>query len=196
MGDSTRSVDLLWESVVYFRIVVYRVVLDADGLIKLGKAEVLAPFFGGCEALIPEAVYEEAVIIGKLELYEDAFELEKVLKESRIRTFGARTNPRAGNLLAGVTALGNGERAALHLYHAEEASAILSDDRVLLRFLDENSIPYLTPANVIVRLVEVRRLSPEEGLSALDKSSKLIRRSTYEKAMQDLETLRGDDADE
>lgn len=174
----------------------YRIVLDAGSLIKLGKAEVLAPFFEGCEALVPEAVYEEAVIIGKLELYEDAFELEKVLKENRIRTFGARTEPRADELLVGVTALGKGERAALHLYHAEEADAILSDDRVFLRFLDENSIPYLTPANVVVRLAEVRRFSPGEGLATLEKLSGLIRKSTYERARKDLEVLRGDGADE
>jgi len=49
----------------------YKIVIDADGLI--GKAGVLALLLEIFEVLIPEAAYE-AVVTGKLELYEDAFD--------------------------------------------------------------------------------------------------------------------------
>jgi predicted nucleic acid-binding protein len=161
---------------------VYKIVVDADGLIKLGKAGVLALLLESFEVLIPEAVYEEAVVIGKLELYEDAFALEKVLERGPARRLEARLDPRAGRILQGVTELGKGERESLHIYHAEEANAVFSDDRVFLRLLEDNAVPYLTPAGLIVRLFEVGRLDRGEALAALDKLERHIRGSVYERA--------------
>lgn len=173
-----------------------KIVLDADGLIKLGKAKLLALFLESFEVLVPEAVYEEAVTIGKLELYEDAFDLEEILKQGRVRILEVRLDPRVSELLTGVTALGRGERAALQLYHAENADAILSDDRVFLRFLNDNHVPYLTPAGVIARLVEIGHLAPEDGINGLERLKGSIRESVYRKVREELETRRGDNADE
>lgn len=166
--------------------------MDADGLIKLSKAEVLTPLLRSHEVLIPEEVYEEAVIRGKLELYEDAFELEKVLEKDRTPIRTVKPVRHISRVLEGVPSLGKGERAALHLYHAEDAGAILSDDRVFLRFLNESSIPYLTPAGVIVRLVEVGRLAHADGLAALDRLESHVRDSVYRRAREDLEEQRGE----
>ena len=46
-----------------------RIVADADGLMKLGKAGALAALLSVAELLVPEAVYAEAVISGKREMY-------------------------------------------------------------------------------------------------------------------------------
>jgi len=78
---------------------VYKIVVDAHGLIKLGKAGGLALLLESFEVLIPEAVYEEAVVTGKLELYEDAFALEKALEEGPARRLEARLDPHADRKL-------------------------------------------------------------------------------------------------
>ena len=104
------------------------------------------------EVLVSEAVYEEAVVRGKQELYEDAFELERLLRDEEVPIIRLSLEPQADRLLEGVTSLGAGERNALHLHFAEKADAILSDDRVFLNFLDRNSIPFVAPVNVVVAL--------------------------------------------
>lgn len=168
-----------------------KIVVDADGLIKLGKAGLLESLLENHEVLIPAPVYDEAVVSGKLELYEDARELERTLKKNRTPIYPAKADPRAGELLAGTSSLGAGERAALHLYHAEHAAAILSDDRIFLRFLSQNLVPYLTPASVIVRFVEIGNLGHEDGLAALERLREHIRESVYGKVREDLEHGRG-----
>lgn len=165
-------------------------VIDADGLIKLGKSGILGALIGNHKILVPEAVYEEAVVRGKRELYEDAFELERLLEDEQVPIVRSRRESQADRLLEGVTALGAGERAALHLYVAEGADAVLSDDRVFLNFLGRNAVPFLTPANVIVGLVRARQFSCEEALEALEKLRGYVRAGVYERAKAELEDLR------
>jgi len=66
--------------------------------------------------LIPEAAYEEAVVTGKLELYEDAFELEKVLERTSQEARGL--DPRAGRMLERSPPGRVSE--SLHLYHVNK----------------------------------------------------------------------------
>ncbi len=125
-----------------------RIVVDADGLIKLGKAGVLALLLGEHEVLVPGVVYEEAVKRGKRELYEDAFGLETALGSGSVEIFGLEALPDVE-----VSSLGPGELDVLRVYREEEADAVLSDDRAFLRFLETASVPYLTPASVVVGFV-------------------------------------------
>ena len=92
-----------------------RIILDADGLIKLGKSGDLGRSLSGAEILVPETVYRGAVEAGKKEMYEDAFELERLLGEGKAWIVEKQEDERAKELLAGVTSLGAGERAALRV---------------------------------------------------------------------------------
>lgn len=166
--------------------------MDADGLIKLGKAGVLRLFFGVAEVLVPEAVYEEAVVRGKRELYEDAFALEMVLREAEARVAPDVSDPWAEKLLEeGGASLGMGERSALHLYGTEGADAILTDDRVFLSFLGRAGAPALTPTAVIVRLVEAGRMEVEEGLKAMSRIRECIREPVHQAAVEEIEAFEG-----
>lgn len=168
-------------------------VVDADGLIKLGKSGALGALVGSHEVLVPEAVHEEAVVRGKQELYEDAFKLERLLEDEGIPVIRSSLEPQANRLLEGVTSLGAGERATLRLYFAEGADAVLSDDRVFLNFLSRHSVPFVTPVNVVVALTRYGRLSFEEGSKALDRLSVYVRSEAYERARTELEELRKED---
>jgi hypothetical protein len=167
-----------------------RFVVDADGLIKLGKSGALLPLIEGHEVLVPEDVFVEAVVRGKRELHEDAFELERVLGEKGISAAPDKSAPEADRLLEGVDSLGAGERGALRLYFAEGADAVVSDDRVFLRFLTRHSVPFLTPTNVLVGLTRAGRMSLHEGSEALKKLSGYVRADVYEGARAELEDLR------
>ncbi len=150
----------------------------------------MAPLVEGHEVLVPGAVYEEAVTRGKRELYEDAFELEAALSGGRARILEEERD--AGCVrMGGGPSLGPGELDALRLYHEEGADAVLSDDRVFLRFLDEGSIPYLTPAGVVVGLVGSGRLDPDEGLAALGRLREHVREEVYRRGREEIEGLKG-----
>jgi predicted nucleic acid-binding protein len=165
---------------------VSKFVIDADGLIKVGKSGLLGALVGSHEVLVPEAVYEEAVVRGKRELYEDAFELERLLEDEGVSIARSDPEPQADRLLEGVTSLGAGETGALRLYFAEGADAVSSDDRVFLNFLSRHSVPFVTPVNVVVGLARSGRVSLREGLEALEKLSGFVRADVYERAKAEL----------
>ncbi len=164
-----------------------KIVVDADGLIKLGKSGTLAVLLSTAEVLVPEAVYEEAVISGKREMYEDAFELERVLREGGAEV--VKEEP-AEKLLEDTPSLGAGERAALRVMYAREAEAILTDDRAFLNVLEEVGITTVVPVAVIVGLAEGAKISAEEAIEALGRIRGSVRREVYEAAMEELTTLK------
>jgi predicted nucleic acid-binding protein len=166
-----------------------KIVADADGLIKLGKSGALAALLSVAEVLVPEAVYEESVVTGKQEMYDDAFELESELREGGAKIIQAVENEQAETLLAGAPSLGSGERAALRVAYESEADAILTDDRAFLGFLAGSGIRVLVPA-AIVLLVERGALSVEGAVEALVRIKGSIRSEVYEAAMEDLAAMR------
>jgi hypothetical protein len=174
---------------------VSRIVVDADGLIKLGKAGVLRLLLGEHEVLVPGAVYEEAVTRGKRELHEEAFGLEAALGGGSAEIFGLE----AISAEEEAPSLGPGELDALRVYREAGADAVLSDDRVFLRFLETASVPYLTPAGVVVGFVGSGRLDAGEGFAALDRLGPQIRDEVHRRAreeIQDMMTRRAKEGDE
>jgi hypothetical protein len=164
---------------------VSRIVAEADGLIKLGKSGALAALLSVAEVLVAEAVYEESVVTGKREMYDDAFELEWELREGGAKVIQAVENEQAERLLAGAPSLGPGERAALRVAYESEADAILTDDRAFLGFLAGAGMGALVPAAIIL-LVERGAVSVEGAVEALGRIEGSIRSEVYEAAMEDL----------
>ncbi len=167
-----------------------RIVADADGLIKLGRSGALAALLSEAEVLVPEAVYEETVVVGKKEMYEDAFELERALGEGEAKIVPTLEDGRAAKILEGVTSLGAGERAALHATFASGADAVLTDDRAFLGVLTRAGIAALVPAAAIVSLADAGSMSLEEAVAALGRIEDSMRREVYETAVQELDALR------
>lgn len=62
---------------------------------------------------------------------------------------------------------------------------IISDDRAFLSVLQQNNVAFITPADFIVRSFELRILSKDESLNALDMIEPYI--CNYEKAKSDME---------
>jgi predicted nucleic acid-binding protein len=167
-----------------------KIVADADGLIKLGKSGALAALLSVAEVLVAEAVYEESVVTGKREMYDDAFELEWELREGGAKVIQAVENEQAERLLAGAPSLGPGERAALRVAYESEADAILTDDRAFLGFPAGAGMRVVVPAAAIVMLAGRGALSVEGAMEALGRIEGSIRSEVYEAAMEDLAGMR------
>lgn len=103
------------------------VVMDSMVLIHLAKISLLAAcceFFG--KVMIPQKVFEETITAGKEKAFEDAFLIEKMIKENKI----AVKTVKQKELLqkANQFNIFGGEAEALALYWQEKADYLASDD--------------------------------------------------------------------
>lgn len=163
-----------------------RIVLDSDGLIKLMRSGVLKSILSTFECVISEAVYAEAVSAGKQHLYEDAFKIEELIERDLLKVHEARASNVAGKILAGRDNLGEGEISTLHLYYTTETRAIISDDRAFLQVLYESKTPFITPTDLIVRMVAIGALEKESALEALENIRVYVNELSYLKAKNKL----------
>jgi len=163
------------------------IVLDADGLIKLGKVGLLPYVAESYNCIISEQVFRDAIEEGKKHLYEDVFVLEDYINQQLVKVIPIKLSAKAKKILQKTHSLGEGEKSTLHLFYNQNALAIVSDDIVFLNLLDRHSVPYFTPANLISRLVKIRKISIQEGLTILEKLRPYIRNSIYKIVKKEME---------
>jgi len=160
-----------------------KLVCDADGLIKLNRAEILNVLIESVDVLVGQKVFHEAVTEGKERNYPDAFEIEAILEQSNVNV------PRAENLeemdVLG-TELGFGERGALSLCLTGKADAIVSDDRRFLGALEAQVLRFLTPAAALVMLAEEDLLQLDKAYEALENLKSMTRIDHSQAALTDL----------
>lgn len=172
----------------------YKIVADADGLIKLGKSGALPALLSAAGILVPRAVWEEAVEEGKRRMYEDAHVLERTLGAGGaeiVEHVEHEPGEEAALLRNSAAALGAGERAALAVFFVSSADAILTDDRAFLGLLAgaDPPVPALVPAAAIVSLVETDRLSVEGARESLGKLERSVRESVLAAALGEIDAM-------
>lgn len=168
------------------------IVVDADGLIKLGKSGALPALLSATRILVPRAVWDEAVEEGKRRMYEDAYGLERVLKKGGAQILEREESEEAEGLLRGSAAsFGAGEREALAAFYARGADAVLTDDRAFLGLLAgaEPPVPTLVPTVAVVALAEGGVLSVGQATEALTKLEPSVRADAYTAAMEEIEEM-------
>jgi len=169
------------------------IVVDADGLIKLGKSGALPALLSAFVVLVPEAVWAEAVEEGKRRMYEDAHVLQRELVDGGVEVVEDVPSEEAEVLLRESTAsFGAGERAALSVFFVRGADAVLTDDRAFIGLLSgaERPVPALVPTAAIVALAEAGRMSFEEAQEALGRMEQSVREDALEAAVEDLNAMR------
>ncbi len=163
-----------------------KLVFDSDGIIKLTKAGSLGKIVENFECFITYEVYEETIIKGKEGLYDDAFLLDKFVNKGKLKIKGTEASDSAQSILSN-SSVGQGESSTLYLFFNINAKAIISDDRVFLNLLQRNNVRFIIPADLIVRLYELKILTKRESIEALTKIKSLTNKNNYDKAIKTLE---------
>lgn len=163
-----------------------KIVFDSDGLIKLTKAECLQILLENFTCSITKEVYEETALKGMERLYEDAFQIEKSVKTGSLNVEKGKNNKKAHQILKN-SSLGMGETSSLHLFFNTNARAIITDDRAFVNLLEQNNIPFITPTDLVTRLVELKLISKDEAMDALNKLKSYVSKKNYNKAKEKLE---------
>ena len=152
--------------------------IDSDGLIKLCKCKALQIVAKSLNCTISHAIYEETVEEGMKRFYEDAFEIEGIVKKEMISVVKGEV-VKEGRL-------GKGECSILYLYEKGRYDAIICDDLAFLKILDAKSIPYIIPTDVIVLLNRQRKIRQGEASEFLEKLRELTREEAYLKSLAKL----------
>ena len=163
-----------------------KIVFDSDGLIKLTKAECLQILLEHFTCSITKEVYEETALKGMERLYDDAFQIEELVKKGKLNVEKAKNNKQAQQILK-YSGFGKGEASSLHLFFDTNAMAIVSDDRAFLNLLEQNNIPFITPADLIIRMYELKLISKNEAMDALNKIKPYVSKNSYNNAKANLE---------
>ena len=119
-------------------------------------------------------------------LYDDAFQIEELVKKGMLNVERTKNNKQAQQILKS-SGVGKGEASSLHLYFNTNARAIISDDRIFLNLLEQNNIPFIIPADLIIRLVELKLISKDEAMDALNKLKPYVSQKNYNNAKENLE---------
>lgn len=163
-----------------------KIVFDSDGLIKLIKAGCLQRLLEHFSCSITREVYEETALKGMERLYEDAFQIEELVKNGRLNVEKVKNNKQAQQILK-YSGVGKGEASSLHHFFNTNARAIISDDRAFLNLLEQNNIPFITPADLIIRLYELKLISKDEAMDALNRIKPYVSKNSYNNAKVNLE---------
>ena len=178
------------DGLAYGRSCMYKIVLDADGLIKIYKAGFLQQLTAEYVCLLPEEVYQEAIVAARIGHADEARALEHLIAEENLIRKQAAHSRVADRILRGSHSLGMGESGAVRLFLQEGANVLLTDDQAFLSFLTRHRIPFLTPSDALLSLRTANRLSYEDAARAAEQLRPLIRRNVYEDLRTRLESLR------
>lgn len=155
----------------------YKLIFDSDGLIKLVKARIIHEVCEKFNCLVTSEVFKETVIEGKKRLYEDAFTIEKLIKQNKIKI-------KKSDKLK-IENLGKGESSTLQLSKKINAM-VVSDDSTFISYLRDNSVPFMTPTNLITRLYKLNYINKTKALDALEKIKPFIKKEIYDKTKNKL----------
>lgn len=126
------------------------VIADASSLILLAKSELLESILTKLDIIVPEEVYEEAVVRGKAKGHADAFQLETFFNAKQLQTksVGKENIQRIQKLFN----LSAGERDALALAQQLGVTDLLIDDKKGINACRALGLRFNTALDLVVGL--------------------------------------------
>ena len=158
-------------------------IFDADGLIKLNRAGILLTVAQAYRCIVPSEVYYEAVTAGLAMHHPDAMDIDAIIS-SEMEIW---PEP----LVTSESMFGAGETAALNLFYqmGDRMANIISDDRNFRVHLTGIGCPSIVPSDVIVRMAQLKLITKERALDALDKLRPHIRVSRFIASVDGVEAV-------
>lgn len=158
----------------------YKFVLDSDALIKLTKLGILEQICNHYNCIIATEVKIECVDEGKKGLHKDALKIEEFINKNLLRVINLK---RARKIQEN---LGKGETSTVNLYFQEKNSVIVTDDSAFIRYLEENNIKFLIPADLILLMKISNKIDKKTALKYLEKMKNFIREEVYNDIKKDI----------
>jgi len=158
----------------------YKFIFDSDALIKLTKSGILEKICHHHNCIITAEVKNECVDEGKTRLHQDASKIEDLINEKLLKT----KNPKRQRIIK--ERLGRGEISTVNLYFQEKKSIIVTDDSAFIKYLQENNIRHILPANLVLLMKKSKKIEAEMALSYLENLREFIKDEVYENAKSDI----------
>lgn len=159
-----------------------RLISDADAIIKLNRAGILADVLRFHDCVVPSVVYDE--VAGEENAYADAAGIGEVLRATA--TITPVTIPFDSSM-----SLGLGEQGILSILGRFPATIIVSDDRQFLSAIASLGVSTLTPAGVLVSMVQSSEIRLPRAYEALNQLRPVIRKQIYDAVRDLLDAERG-----
>ncbi len=158
----------------------YKFVIDSDALIKLTKSGILEHICLHYSCIITAEVKNECVDEGKKRLYKDALKIEEYVNKKLLKTTDLKKPSKIGENL------GKGEVSTVNLYFQEKDSIIITDDSAFIKYLEENNIKFLLPADLILLMKISNKIDKGTALKYLEKIKSFIREEVYNDIKKDI----------
>ncbi len=153
-----------------------KIIMDADCLIKLTKAQIKEDVCSAFKVVIPEKVRKEIMV--NASLHPECSVIQRNLDSGKL------------NEIAKSRITKKGEEAVLALYQGGGYTGVASDDKRFIKKLRVLGVPFITPAVFVLLLVKLQHISIDEGFSKLNKLSNMVSDDETAIVKLKLETLR------
>ncbi|HLB70229.1 MAG: hypothetical protein OIN88_01735 [Candidatus Methanoperedens sp.] len=141
-------------------------ILDSSSIILLAKVRLLEKFLTGKQAVIPLSVYNESVIRGKDKGREDAYLIEALVKNGKIKV--SEPNKPTCKEVGSLFNLHGGERDVLALAKDMNIKCIICDDKKAINACKILELKFITALNVIIAMCLKGKISKEEAEKQID----------------------------
>ena len=149
------------------------IICDSSILILLSKLEMLDLLIEAFDdIIIPQAVYHESVVLGKMLKKMDALLIEKKIKDGKIKVEEINDLTEKENIITNFN-IHEGESEAIVLYLEKNADLFGTDDFKTLKVCKVFNIKYFTTPLFIVRCYLNNKLTKDISILKFEKLLKI-----------------------
>ncbi len=138
------------------------IISDASTLILLQKITLLDKLLKNFGFIIPNEVYNEAVIKGKKAKSEDSYSIENKINKNLIKVKKIK-NKEQLNQIINEFGLGEGEAEAIILFLQENADVLATDDHKAINVCKIHEIPFMTALTFVIECFDTKLITKIES---------------------------------
>ena len=138
------------------------IISDASTLILLQKITLLNSLLKKFSLIIPNEVYREVVIKGKMVKSEDAYSIENKINKGLIKIKKIKNKKRFGEIV-NEFGLGEGEAEAIVLFLQENADMVATDDHKAINACKIHKIPFITALTFTIECFDIKLITKNEA---------------------------------
>src|SRR3989344_9207031 len=137
------------------------IISDASTLVLLQKVALLDKLIKNFDFIIPQEVYEEAVIKGKNIKSKDSYLIEDKINKKTIKVKEVKDKKRISKIIKEF-GLGEGETEAIVLFLQENADFLATDDHKAINVCKIYRIPFMTALTFVIKAFEIKIINKSE----------------------------------